>query len=349
MVLRVNYRNTSEIVTAAGTLVPTVLNGDPDDPATDGDVAAVVRHGRPAVEVRCADVRDLDAALLRDLAETARRRSGHAGSAVLCRQLRDVGRYAELLRRHGLPVQSLEEYAGDGTEAIKVGTYKRARGGPAGRLPAGTAPAGDPDRAGRGRAGGAGRPRAPRRVGPRPGRALARLSRVGRRLTRHRRSPAGESGCFAAGLRVRVPPAVPWVQRCPLLSRGWYVDPMGSIVEALVTGAATGATTVGGKVVTASYDAFRKRLRRRLGRKPSAEVERLLADPEAGRPVLEQRLAAAGVDADPELVELARRVLAERGSSVVNAPHSQGVQSGSGNTQNNTWNNAPAKWRRRSR
>jgi len=120
---------------------------------------------------------------------------------------------------------------------------------------------------------------------------------------------------------------------------------MGSIVEALVTGAATGATTVGGRVVTGSYDAFRKRLRRRLGRRSDAEVEKFLEDPSAGRPVLEQRLAVAG----PKLVGLARQVLAEAGSYVVNAPNSQGLQVGSGNSQHNVWNTVSTRWRRRSR
>lgn len=127
-VLRVNYRNTAQILTAAGRLVPSVRTGDPDDPADDSDASTVVREGPPAVEVRCADQDALDAALLDELLATARRRSGHAGSAVLCQQRRDVRRYHGLLRDHGLPVQLLEEYAGGGTDAITVGTYKRAKG-----------------------------------------------------------------------------------------------------------------------------------------------------------------------------------------------------------------------------
>lgn len=127
-VLRVNYRNTAEILAAAGRLVPSVASGDPDDPTADSDSATVVRHGPGAVEVRCSDRRSLDAVLVRDLRETARRRSGHAGSAVLCRHLCDVRHYHDLLRSAGLPVQLLSEYAGSSSDAIKVGTYKRAKG-----------------------------------------------------------------------------------------------------------------------------------------------------------------------------------------------------------------------------
>lgn len=127
-VLRVNYRNTAEILAAADRLVPSVASGDPDDPTADGESAAAIRHGPAATEVRCADMRGLDAALLDALRETGRRRSGYAGLAVLCRHLRDVRRYEERLRSSGLPVQLLAEYAGSGSDTIKVGTYKRAKG-----------------------------------------------------------------------------------------------------------------------------------------------------------------------------------------------------------------------------
>lgn len=127
-VLRVNYRNTAEILGAAGRLVPSVASGDPDDPTADAGSATAVRHGPAAVEVRCADLHSQDAALVRDLREAARRRSGHAGLAVLCRHLRDVRRYQDLLRSSGLPVRLLSEYAGDGADAVLVGTYKRAKG-----------------------------------------------------------------------------------------------------------------------------------------------------------------------------------------------------------------------------
>ena len=107
--------------------MPSVASGDPDDPAGPDDPAQVVRHGPVAVEVRCTDPREHDAALLRDL-RAAGHRSGYAGAAVLCRRLDDVRHYLALLRRAGVPVQSLEDYDGSGTDAVKVGTYKRAKG-----------------------------------------------------------------------------------------------------------------------------------------------------------------------------------------------------------------------------
>lgn len=126
-VLRVNYRNTAEILATAGRLVPSVRSGDPDDTG-DGDAATTVRHGPVPVVVRRPDRAGLDAVLIRDLRETARRRSGYGGCAVLCRHLREVRRHQDLLTRAGLPVQLLEDYTGVGTDAVKLGTYKRAKG-----------------------------------------------------------------------------------------------------------------------------------------------------------------------------------------------------------------------------
>jgi AAA domain/Nuclease-related domain len=125
-VLRVNYRNTVEILAGADSLVPSVRSGDPDDPG-ESDAVTAVRHGPRPVEVT-ADRPGLEAALLSALAEAAQRRSGHVGSAVLCRHRWEVHRYRDLLVRAGLPVQSLEDYDGSGIDGIVVGTYKRAKG-----------------------------------------------------------------------------------------------------------------------------------------------------------------------------------------------------------------------------
>jgi hypothetical protein len=125
-VLRVNYRNTAEILSTAARLVPSVRSGDPDD--DDSGASTAVRHGPVPVEVRCAGVDALDAALVAAVEAAGRRRGGHAGSAVLCRHRVEVARCRRLLERHGLPVQALEEYDGSGGDAVKVGTYKRAKG-----------------------------------------------------------------------------------------------------------------------------------------------------------------------------------------------------------------------------
>ncbi|WP_131743133.1 UvrD-helicase domain-containing protein [Actinomadura roseirufa] len=131
-VLRTNYRNAAPILETA----MEVVSGDPFD-----DLEGPSPHGRRAVEttyhdgkvvrVRAGDGADHDRRLveaIRALAETADGPAALAGAAVLCRSLRDVEDYRRHLTRAGVPVLRLERYDGRPAEAVKIGTYRRAKG-----------------------------------------------------------------------------------------------------------------------------------------------------------------------------------------------------------------------------
>lgn len=127
-VLDINYRNTLEILEFAAPLV-----ADDEDALGDGETVdkhcKVERRGLPPLVARGARRRDVEAALVTCLHQThAAGRTTWAGMAVLCARVRDVERYRALLVSSGVPTVALEQWSGDGIDAVKVGTIKRAKG-----------------------------------------------------------------------------------------------------------------------------------------------------------------------------------------------------------------------------
>jgi superfamily I DNA/RNA helicase len=132
-VLKVNYRNAADILAAA----LQTLDGQPFD-----DIDGTVVTGGPAVETTYHDGRivrlaaptadDHDQALLTALAEVAGSSAdgggGHGDTAVLCARKKDVLYYQRLLTRAGVPNSNLEDYDGQSTTTVKVGTFLRAKG-----------------------------------------------------------------------------------------------------------------------------------------------------------------------------------------------------------------------------
>ncbi|WP_245974027.1 nuclease-related domain-containing DEAD/DEAH box helicase [Thermomonospora umbrina] len=122
-VLRTNYRNAAPILDTALRLV----SGDPFDdleessPNGHRDVELTYHEGRVVV-AQAADAADHDRRLVEALSE-----AGPAGSAVLCVSNR-VGHYHRLLTAAGFSVLNLEDYDGNPTDAVKLGTYHRAKG-----------------------------------------------------------------------------------------------------------------------------------------------------------------------------------------------------------------------------
>ncbi|MFE6835905.1 UvrD-helicase domain-containing protein [Streptomyces sp. NPDC057705] len=126
-VLRTNYRNSKQILDAALAVVADDAFEDLDGLRTPGrrDVdltyheGDVVRVTRPTVEAQDGEL--LDA--LRALPDGA-----PADTALLCPSMRAVGHYQRLLTQAGIPVCQLEHYDGHAVDAVKLGTYRRAKG-----------------------------------------------------------------------------------------------------------------------------------------------------------------------------------------------------------------------------
>ncbi|WP_030715729.1 nuclease-related domain-containing DEAD/DEAH box helicase [Streptomyces sp. NRRL F-2580] len=126
-VLRTNYRNSKQILDVALAVVADDAFEDLDGLRTPGrrDVdltyhdGDVVRVTRPTVDAQ--DRALLDA--LRSLPEGA-----PADTALLCPSMRAVGHYQRLLTQAGIPVCQLEHYDGHAVDAVKLGTYRRAKG-----------------------------------------------------------------------------------------------------------------------------------------------------------------------------------------------------------------------------
>ncbi|MCX4695468.1 nuclease-related domain-containing DEAD/DEAH box helicase [Streptomyces sp. NBC_01408] len=126
-VLRTNYRNSKQILDAALTVVADDAFEDLDGVRTPGrrDVdltyhdGDVVRVTGPTVDAHDREL--LDA--LRSLSDGAL-----ADTALLCPSMRAIGHYQRLLTQAGIPVCQLEHYDGRAVDAVKLGTYRRAKG-----------------------------------------------------------------------------------------------------------------------------------------------------------------------------------------------------------------------------
>lgn len=126
-VLRTNYRNSKDILDAALAVVAEDSFEDIDGVRTPGrrDVDLTYHDGQ-VVRVSEPTLAEHDRALLKaldDLPPGAR-----ADSAVLCPSKRAIGHYQRLLERAGTPVCLLENYDGRPVDAVKLGSYRRAKG-----------------------------------------------------------------------------------------------------------------------------------------------------------------------------------------------------------------------------
>lgn len=127
-VLRTNYRNSKEILDTALAVVADDVFEDIDGLRTPGrrDVDLTYHDGQ-VVRVAKPSVAEHDQALLAAL----RALSGgveRADVAVLCPSMRAIAHYQRLLTRAGIPVCPLEQYDGRPVDAVKLGTYLRAKG-----------------------------------------------------------------------------------------------------------------------------------------------------------------------------------------------------------------------------
>lgn len=128
-VLEVNYRNTMEVLEFAAPLVASDEDILGDDGPEDQGAASVERRGLPPIVAQGRSRRDLDAALLSIVRATQNSgRCTWGAMAILCQHRWGVTRAQELLSGAGVPHVALETWAGQASNAVKIGTIKRGKG-----------------------------------------------------------------------------------------------------------------------------------------------------------------------------------------------------------------------------
>jgi superfamily I DNA/RNA helicase len=129
-VLDQNYRNGSEILRAALAVVASDEYDDLDtDPVTGSRQIDIERDGGTVVRSVTPD----PAAQAQALVEQIRRDNGEHGvrlgdMAVLCPTRAEAGHWHRVLTLAGIDVILLESYDGRTIDAVKIGTYQRAKG-----------------------------------------------------------------------------------------------------------------------------------------------------------------------------------------------------------------------------
>ncbi|WP_369793902.1 UvrD-helicase domain-containing protein [Actinoplanes sp. SE50/110] len=131
-VLKVNYRNAADILTAA----LQTLDGQPFDDidgtvVTTGPAVETTYHDGRVIRVDAATADEHDQAFLaavRELAGDSSDDTRLGDAAVLCARKKDVIHYQRLLTRAGIPNSNLEDYDGQATGELKVGTFLRSKG-----------------------------------------------------------------------------------------------------------------------------------------------------------------------------------------------------------------------------
>ncbi|GLZ13805.1 DNA helicase [Actinomadura sp. NBRC 104425] len=132
-VLRTNYRNAAAILDEAMQVVSDDPFDDLEGPSPNGRRAVETTYdGGRVVRAAAADAAEHDRLLVAALQRLREDGDGEggalAGAAVLCRSIREIEHYHRVLTRAGLPALRLENYDGRPVEAIKIGTYHRAKG-----------------------------------------------------------------------------------------------------------------------------------------------------------------------------------------------------------------------------
>ncbi|MFI1363359.1 nuclease-related domain-containing DEAD/DEAH box helicase [Streptomyces griseochromogenes] len=126
-VLRTNYRNSKEILDTALAVVAEDSFEDIDGLRTPGRREVdLTYHDGQVIRVARPTPAEHDQALLEALHGLPP--AARADSAVLCPSMRAIGRYQRLLERAGISVCLLEHYDGRPVDAVKLGSYHRAKG-----------------------------------------------------------------------------------------------------------------------------------------------------------------------------------------------------------------------------
>lgn len=129
-VLRVNYRNTMEILETATLLVAGDQYDDLDGEVLEGARDAKVhRHGHPPMIIRSNSASRMEEAMVEQILATRTRLRVPLGDmAVLVRTNKELQHYCRLLTRKKIEWVNLLHYDGVTIDRLKIGTFKRAKG-----------------------------------------------------------------------------------------------------------------------------------------------------------------------------------------------------------------------------
>ena len=130
VVLRTNYRNTAEILDVAAKVVEQDGFDDLEGITEDGHRAVEVhRTGGQTIRVDADTETSHDIALVARLKQTFRELGVALGDMAVLTATRALARrYIRLLTAEDVPAVALEDYEGASVQAVKVGTFKRAKG-----------------------------------------------------------------------------------------------------------------------------------------------------------------------------------------------------------------------------
>lgn len=129
VVMDINYRNTAEILMVAAKVVSGSTYIDIEGTTAAASVIASARHGEQPIFERAPTRPAHDARMIQRIRTATQSVAvGWGDIGVLCSTNHHVAQAARLLRAAGIPVIELTDYDGRVTDAVKVGTIKRAKG-----------------------------------------------------------------------------------------------------------------------------------------------------------------------------------------------------------------------------
>lgn len=125
-----NYRNTKEIIEAANAVAQDVPVDDLDEGNIRATESAVLRSGRRPLMVRATGLDAQIEYILSRIDEITTESEGYGlgDIGILVQRKRDATAVLKRLHKRGCRAENLEQYRGRTTDAIKVGTYFRAKG-----------------------------------------------------------------------------------------------------------------------------------------------------------------------------------------------------------------------------
>jgi hypothetical protein len=129
VIMDVNYRNTAEILALASHVVGDASYVDIEGASANATAITSPRHGDRPLFAKARTRTEHDGKLVQQIRRATQSVSvGWGDVGVLCFTTWQVRDAVMLLRTAGIPVVELTDYDGSQTDAVKVGTIKRAKG-----------------------------------------------------------------------------------------------------------------------------------------------------------------------------------------------------------------------------